>query len=104
MASTPNPWLDPALDLSFDLWFDQPIDLAHWVAQGLTGWSPERIDEVAAGDAETRVDLTRRIPVHTAYWTVIPSQPAYIRFVADLYEKDDAIINGLSGGSQTDPE
>ncbi|MCR9267383.1 MAG: L,D-transpeptidase family protein [Alphaproteobacteria bacterium] len=83
---------------------DQPIDLAHWVAQGLTGWSPERIDEVAAGDAETRVDLTRRIPVHTAYRTVIPSQLAYIRFVADLYEKDDAIINGLSGGSQTDPE
>ena len=83
---------------------DQPIDLAHWVAEGQTGWTAERIDEVAAGDAETRVDLETRIPVHVAYWTVIPSQASYIRFVADLYARDDEIISGLSGGSQSDTE
>ena len=83
---------------------DQPIDLAHWVAEGLTGWGPERIDEVAAGDTETRVDLVDRIPVHTAYWTVIPSQTSYIRFVADLYEKDNEIIDGLSGGIPSSQE
>nr|WP_275297565.1 L,D-transpeptidase family protein [Maricaulis parjimensis] len=83
---------------------DQPIDLAHWVAEGQTGWNAERIDEVAAGDTETRVDLTARIPVHVVYWTVIPSQAPYIRFVADLYDKDQSIIHGLSGGSPSDQE
>ncbi len=83
---------------------DEPIDLAHWVARGLTGWGPERIDAVAAGDVETRVDLVDRIPVHTTYWTAIPSQASYIRFVADLYGKDNGIIDGLSGGTPSSQE
>jgi len=83
---------------------EAPLDLARWVTEGLEGWTGQSVDAVAAGDEETRVDLTARIPVDVVYWTVIPSQGSWVRFVADLYEKDEAIINGLSGGSPNSQE
>jgi murein L,D-transpeptidase YcbB/YkuD len=83
---------------------DQPVDLAYWVAAGLSDWPAKRINAVIASQAETRVDLEARIPVHVVYWTAVPEEPSGIRFVDDLYNKDSFIMNELSGGGSADQE
>ena len=76
---------------------DRPVDLARWVAEGLSDWPPERIDRVLAGGVETRVDLSDRIPVEVVYWTVVPEGPLGVRFLDDLYNRDGIIIDELEG-------
>ena len=52
-------------------------------------------ESVAAGDDETRVQLARGVPVHILYWTVIPDDTTGVRFVDDLYDRDQNLIAAL---------
>ena len=83
---------------------ERPVDLAHWVTAGLTGWTDKHVDAALAAGQEMRVDMDTPIPVDVVYWTAIPEGRTGIRLVADLYAKDDIIITALSGGSLEDQE
>jgi len=72
-----------------------PLDLAAWIVAETDGWTPERIAQVTAGDAETRVSLSRSVPVHILYWTAVPDEASGVRFVNDIYELDPAVIAAL---------
>jgi murein L,D-transpeptidase YcbB/YkuD len=72
-----------------------PLALAEWVTAETPGWEAARVQAVAAGDAETRVQLARGVPVHILYWTVIPDDTTGVRFVDDLYDRDQNLIAAL---------
>lgn len=74
-----------------------PLELAQWVAAETPSWTPERLMSVTAGNTETRISLSRHIPVHILYSTVIPDDVSGVRFLNDIYGRDQAVLNALSG-------
>jgi murein L,D-transpeptidase YcbB/YkuD len=73
-----------------------PLALAEWVLAETPDWSAARIQTVTAGDTETRASLARSIPVHILYWTAVPDETTGIRFVDDLYDRDQNLIAALA--------
>lgn len=69
-----------------------PLALAEWVLEGQADWSRERIDAVVAGSDPTVVWLDHRIPVHIAYWTVVGDPDGGVRYLHDLYRRDNAVM------------
>lgn len=76
-----------------------PLDLAEWVLRDLPGWDRTAIDTVVASGAETRVDLEASIPVHVVYLTASPGADGAIRYAADVYKLDAALLAALGGPS-----
>ena len=72
-----------------------PFELADWVIAETPDLTPERLREVAAGNTETRLPLAAPIPVYILYWTAVHDPSTGIRFVADLYQRDDELISAL---------
>lgn len=72
-----------------------PMELADWVIAETPELTPERLREIAAGNTETPLNLALTIPVYVLYWTAVPDPSTGIRFVADLYHRDDELITAL---------
>ena len=72
-----------------------PLDLAEWVLRDLPGWDRTAIDAAVASGAETRVDLEASIPVHVVYLTASPGADGAIRYSADVYKLDAALLAAL---------
>lgn len=70
-----------------------PLALAEWVLEGQDDWDRARIDAVAAGSSPTVVWLDDRIPVHIAYWTVVGDHDGRVRYLNDLYRRDNRVID-----------
>lgn len=75
----------------------RPIDLAQQVLAGEKGWSRGRIDQVLASQERTVVNLSQPIPVHITYATAWRDGTGNIRFAADIYNRDDALLRALFG-------
>ena len=70
-----------------------PFALAAWVLQEQDeAWPLSRIEAVAAGREPTVVWLDNRLPVHIAYWTVVGDPEGGVRFLNDLYDRDERVI------------
>ncbi|WP_421784990.1 L,D-transpeptidase family protein [Hyphobacterium sp.] len=72
-----------------------PLALAAWVAAETPAWPSERIESVAAGNTETRVSLAQGIPVHVLYATVVPDESTGVRFLNDIYGRDQAVRDAM---------
>jgi murein L,D-transpeptidase YcbB/YkuD len=74
---------------------EDTLDLAEWALAGVPGWDRARIDAAVASGVETRVDLAAPIPVHLQYLTAVVDADGGLRFVADLYGRDEALVAAL---------
>ncbi|WP_417493280.1 L,D-transpeptidase family protein [Maricaulis sp.] len=72
-----------------------PLELAEWAIAETPDLSAAGLREIAAGSRETRLDLAAPIPVYVLYWTAVHDPSTGIRFVADLYQRDDELISAL---------
>ena len=72
-----------------------PLDLAAWVLSETPDWASQRILDVTAGNAETRVTLAKPIPVHILYWTAVSADGTIVRFVDDIYDRDKKVLAAL---------
>jgi len=72
-----------------------PIDLTAWLLEETPEWTRERIDSVLAGGKETRANLASKVPVHILYFTTVSEQDGFIRYLDDIYQRDQAVLNGL---------
>ncbi|WP_417469129.1 L,D-transpeptidase family protein [Maricaulis sp.] len=72
-----------------------PLELAEWAIAESPELSAAGLREIAAGTRETRLDLVAPIPVYVLYWTAVHDPSTGIRFVADLYHRDDELISAL---------
>jgi len=74
-----------------------PVDLAWWVLDDEPGWSRLQLDEVLATDDTRRVYLDEPIEVHILYFTAVADRFGEVRFIHDVYGRDDAVIAALNG-------
>lgn len=74
-----------------------PADLAWWVLETEPGWTRLDLEAVMATDQTTRVWLDQPIPVHILYFTAVADRFGQVRFVHDVYGRDDAVIAALEG-------
>jgi len=74
----------------------EPLDLAEWLLRDTTGWDRERIDGAVGSNAETRVTLSTPVPVHVVYFTAVADETCQrARYLADVYNRDAAVIQSL---------
>jgi murein L,D-transpeptidase YcbB/YkuD len=74
---------------------ENTLDLAEWALAGVPDWDRARIDAAVASGVEKRVDLAAPIPVHLQYLTAVVDADGGLRFVADLYGRDEALVAAL---------
>jgi murein L,D-transpeptidase YcbB/YkuD len=81
---------------------DDALGLAAWVLRDAPGWDRARLDAAVASGAESRVDLPAPIPVHLQYLTAVV-EDGVVRFVADLYDRDPALVAALDARRWPEP-
>ncbi len=72
-----------------------PLELAAWLLEETPGWDLDRIHAAVESGQETRVNLASRVPVHVLYFTVVAQEHGGVRYLDDLYERDEAVLSGL---------
>ncbi len=73
----------------------EPLDLAAWLLEDTVGWDRAQIDAAVASGAETRVDLLAPVPVYVVYMTAVDDSCGGVRYLTDIYGRDDAILEAL---------
>ncbi|TRO97283.1 L,D-transpeptidase family protein [Glycocaulis profundi] len=77
---------------------EDPMALARWVLEGQEGWDDEAVEAAFASSRTRRVNLDRPVPVHILYFTAVADADGTVRFVHDVYGRDDALIAALEAG------
>lgn len=72
-----------------------PLDLSAWLLSESPGWDEETIRKTVKSGKETRATLKTKIPVHVLYNTVIADPNGEIRYLDDIYGRDNAVLEGL---------
>ena len=73
------------------------LGLALRLLEDQPDWTAARIDETAAHNETVRVPLTTQIPVHIAYFTVLPDRNGVLATHPDIYGRDAPVIAALKG-------
>ena len=63
--------------------------LAGWLLEGRSGWSPGRIEYVREKGKRIDVSLRKRVPLYFVYITAWATKDGVIQFRRDLYERDN---------------
>lgn len=79
---------------------EKPFDLAVWALRDEPRWTPEAIRAGIDAGGERTVALSRKIPVHVAYWTAWVGDDGTLRLGRDVYQRD-AELTRLLGAGQT---
>ncbi len=75
---------------------EDPRELAEWVLAGTEWEGRSRVDElIDSGDHQT-VRLTDNIPVYVSYFTVWTDEDGEVKFLNDVYDRDDDLKATLS--------
>ena len=74
-----------------------PLKLAE-VLLSTDGWSRKDIDKAVASGRNQHIKLTKKIPVHLAYWTAFADDQGVIQYRDDVYGRDERLaeVMGLS--------
>lgn len=75
-----------------------PVALAAHVLRDRPEWTVERIRAAMEGDDNTRVNLTRPVPVYIVYETAITHENGDVYFYADIYGLDQKLDELLRKG------
>lgn len=75
---------------------ENPLDLSVWLLSETAGWDRDRIDKALATGNETRVTLTKSIPVHILYFTVVNEDGYGVRYLDDIYDRDAKVLTQLN--------
>lgn len=75
---------------------EQPFELAQYVLRDQPQWTADRITRAMHAGREESVTLSRPLPVHVVYFTVMPYENGAIQFRDDLYGYD-AVQMRLTG-------
>jgi murein L,D-transpeptidase YcbB/YkuD len=61
------------------------------------GWSAARVRDLMARGGVNEVPLTKRIPVHITYFTMVASDDGQMLSFADIYGHDRRVASALAG-------
>lgn len=71
------------------------LDLVRWLLDDPESWGPEQIQAVVNRGNERVVRLPRKVPVHILYLTAVSTPDGMVRYLPDLYRRDDAVLAAL---------
>lgn len=74
-----------------------PRDMAEVIMGEIEGWDRAKIDQIIAGGANTKVELSRHIPVYVTYFTMSVGDDGKPKFFKDVYGHDKRTIAALEG-------
>lgn len=72
------------------------VELTRWVLQETPEWEADNIAAALSSGVETRVNLARPLPVHILYLSVVMDVDGGLRFLSDVYLRDQRLINALA--------
>jgi murein L,D-transpeptidase YcbB/YkuD len=72
------------------------LELTRWVLQETQEWEADNIAAALSSGVETRANLARPLPVHILYLTVVMDVDGGLRFLSDVYLRDQRLINALA--------
>lgn len=71
------------------------LDLVRWLLDDPERWGPGQIQAVVNRGNERVVRLPRQVPVHILYLTAVSTPGGMVRYLPDLYRRDDAVLTAL---------
>ncbi len=76
------------------------MEFARLLLEDQEGWNAEKITAtVDAGETKT-VLLSEPVPVLVLYWTLAVEEEGRVRFLRDVYDRDQAVLDALNAGFQ----
>ena len=64
-------------------------------AQVLLGWDASKVNSAIDGGTNHSVKLSKKIPVHLTYFTAWPDDSGRLRYRADVYGRDKAVLQAM---------
>lgn len=83
---------------------DKAFDLAALLLRDVPGWDRAAIDRTVETRATTTISLRAPMPVYVAYFTAMPDGAGGIARFDDIYDRDQAVIDGLTDANGEDVE
>ena len=81
-----------------------PAKLAHYVLEGTSGWTPEKIDSaLTKGDKEKYVKVKNPIPVLIVYYTSWVDEQDKLQFREDIYGHDARLAQKMFSDTPAAP-
>ena len=74
---------------------ENPEELAIWILSA-EGWSPQAVREAFDSGDTRRIRLRHEVPVHILYFTAVSDEMGRVRFVHDVYDRDERLIAALA--------
>jgi murein L,D-transpeptidase YcbB/YkuD len=74
-----------------------PGRLAEVLLEEDKGWSSSRVKDMMAKGGNVDVTLTKQIPVHITYFTMVAGEDGQVRSFGDVYGHDKRVSAALSG-------
>ncbi len=74
-----------------------PGRLAEVLLEEDKGWSAARVREMMAKGGNVEVTLTKQIPVHITYFTMVAGEDGQVRSFGDVYGHDRRVAAALAG-------
>jgi murein L,D-transpeptidase YcbB/YkuD len=65
-------------------------------AEVLLGWNTDRVNSAIDGGTNHSVKLSKKIPVHLTYFTAWPDHSGRLRYRADVYGRDTAVLQAMN--------
>lgn len=79
---------------------EKPVELAEALLAGKPGWDQAKIEQVMDSTAPQRVLLPEPLPVHLTYSTAWIGEGGTVHFRDDIYGRDQALAQALSGEAE----
>lgn len=75
---------------------EAPFKLAEYILKRNNKWEPEKIENILATKEETKIDLTKKIPIHIIYMTAWVNDEEQLQFRDDIYNRDKNLIEAYN--------
>ena len=101
MHDTPDKWMFNARQRTLShgcLRVRNPMNLAEIVLDYDKGWSVEKVRQLAkSGPANNEVEITKRLPIHLAYFTAWVGDDGKVKTFVDIYGHEKRVTQALDG-------
>jgi murein L,D-transpeptidase YcbB/YkuD len=75
---------------------ENPMEFARLLLEDQEGWSAEKIRATVDAEKTKTVFLSEPLPVLVLYWTLTVEEEGQSRFLQDVYDRDQAILDALN--------
>ena len=75
---------------------EKPFDLAELLLEDPDKWNREEIKKVIESGETRKIFLPAPVPVLLLYWTVQIGPNGEVHFKKDVYNRDEAVLEGLN--------